>query len=252
MAAVFIILLFFWTVYASLDLWGVGKYYSNTSLNCQSWHSSCAIGVCFGSTSNDCIVCPTNMYFSLEDLVCYSTWPSGTITISSTESFTIDSLSTVITNGSYQTTTSSSTSIQVCLNPSIYVNYYTSNKLEFGTEAYPYKYLDSAIYSAYNYRSITKTTTLSTNIYIQKIGTYVHSINFPILFRNVILSFIGSGSSDKQQLELYPDTTPDRNYSISRTHYKAKGPDSYVTTTFTNASEMINIFQSQITFKNIK
>ena len=126
------------------------------------------------------------------------------------------------------------------------MNYFTTRKIELGTEDYPYKYLDHAIYDEYNFPS-----SLAASINIRIIGSYSYDIDFPIVIQTSQLTINAYGSSSKLNVNLYPNTMKDKGFTTIGGHYRARGPESYNEINFHMESPYINIYETVLTLNNL-
>ena len=153
---------------------------------------------------------------------------------------------TTLDNGTYTTKVDSSYNISVWKTNVTYINYYTSSNIELGTQEYPYRFLDNAIYDAYNYPN-----TFQFTFNIQIVGSYSFDINFPILIKSSQLIFQSFGSSSKISINLYPSTMKSKGFSTIGQNFRIRGPEAYQTSNFEVISLYVNLHNSTVEMNNI-
>ncbi|CAI2382694.1 unnamed protein product [Moneuplotes crassus] len=194
----------------------------------------------------DCIECSSGGYFNLQTLRCVGTCPTGTTPIAKAAGYVIEVLSTTNNNGVLSTTPQESYSISVCKQDTIYINYYSSSNIELGTAQYPYRFLDHAIYDAFNYPN-----SFTINIIFLITGSYNYDIDHPLLIRNSQINFSIQGSGSSVQINLYPSAMKSKVLTAEGTSFRIRGPESYASIDFETDSPYINLKNSQVTMTNL-
>lgn len=105
-----------------------GEYFDQLSSSCQSWGGACT-GSCLYQTS--CLECPAGKIFDAETFTWVDNWDTTQLHISSPQVF----------QG------------QICRNPDIYVDPFSSQELELGTLEYPFRTFKAASSEILNHYS---------------------------------------------------------------------------------------------------
>ncbi|CAI2360922.1 unnamed protein product [Moneuplotes crassus] len=125
-----------------------GQYFDRVSMSCQLCGSSCAYD-CIHQPS--CFNCPEDQFLDLETLSCVDICDTKKISVKS-EHLNLN---------------------KVCKNPSIFIDHFSSEVLELGTRAYPYRTMKSASAEVINQYS---NTSIEISIYTK--DTYVETDTF--------------------------------------------------------------------------
>ncbi|CAI2364411.1 unnamed protein product [Moneuplotes crassus] len=185
-----------------------GRYFSQEKLSCQPCEDSCS-GEC--KYRLECLMCPPDLLFDLETLTCVNSCGPQKIELIS-QNLTFKA---------------------VCKNPEIYIDAFSSEKIELGTLKYPYRNLKSAAIEILQHHSHTnRSLTIYTKEAYLEIDTFrimnmtlVKIENHPdykLIGKNppiIITKDVQEGISKKSRLHLLNNTNLDPTSVINTGSY---------------------------------